>query len=219
MIISTQMATNDVGEQSGTVKRASDEKAPQARLPLRLALMALLVSMPVFAQPMSSTYTADRLMIEDVLVRYATAHNTTEPALYREVFTKDAKIMTTDGFVVLDGLDAILKSVETDKERFNPQYKAGETHYGTMRHIITNVVVTIKGNTAKTTCYLLNTAMNTTAGKPEILGMGRYEDELVKLDGRWLISKRAMSVEWGNDELSKIIGVGPNTPAKYKRAP
>jgi SnoaL-like domain len=190
-----------------------------SRVTLRLAMMGLFVSLPAFAQQMSSTYVADRLMIEDVLVRYATAHNTTEPALYREVFTKDAKITTTSGVVVLDGLDAILKSVETDKERFNPQYKSGETHYGTMRHIIANVVVTINGNTAKTTCYLLNTAMNTTARKPEILGMGRYEDELVKQGGRWLISRRAMSVEWGNDELSKIVGVGPNTPAKYKQAP
>jgi hypothetical protein len=162
------------------------------------------------------TYVADRIAIEDVLIRYATAHNTTDPALYREVFTKDAKVATTSGFVVLNGLDAILKSAEQDKQRFNPGFKEGAVTYGNMRHIITNIVVKIDGNTAKTTCYLLNTAFNTNTKKPEILGMGRYEDELVKQDGKWLISRRAIAVDWGNDELSQIIGVGPHTPATYQ---
>jgi hypothetical protein len=185
------------------------------------AVMAVLGATNAWAVDTNAelAYVADRIAIEDVLIRYATAHNTTDPALYREVFTKDAKISTTSGFVVLNGLDAILKSAQQDKQRFNPGFKEGSVTYGNMRHIITNMVVKIDGDTARTTCYLLNTAFNTSTKKPEILGMGRYEDELVKQDGKWLISKRAMAVDWGNDELSQIIGVGPHTPAKYQAPP
>lgn len=185
----------------------------------RIAYVAMALSVfcvKASAQQPDLTWVADRLMIEDLMTRYAVAHNITEPEMYHDVFTEDAQIVRPDGAVVLDGLEEILASVETDIIRFNPDYEPGKRTFGVMRHIITNVEIEIHGDTATGSCYLLNTGFNETTQKPEIIAMGRYEDEYVKRNGRWLISRRTLIADWGNDELARQIGVGPHTPPEYR---
>jgi hypothetical protein len=162
------------------------------------------------------TYLADRRQIEDLEIAYATAHNTTNADIYRRVFTEDAQMVTPTGAVALDGMQKILASVDTDRERFNPDAKPGAEVFGNMRHIITNVVINVHGKTADSTCYLLNTAYNAKQKKTEILAMGRYDDQLVKNNGEWRIKRRMIITDWGNDELAQVLGVGPYTPQKYR---
>jgi hypothetical protein len=178
--------------------------------------MLLTVSSAALARNSSLAYLADRLMIEDLMISYATAHNVTEPDLYRNIFTEDAEIALPTGQVILKGIDKIMASVKVDRERFNAGAKEGVRTYGNMRHIITNMVVNITGNTATGSCYLLNTAYNAATNKPEILAMGRYEDNYVKKNGKWLIARRTLIADWGNDDLAKAIGVGPYTPPQYR---
>jgi hypothetical protein len=60
-----------------------------------------------------------------------------------------------------------------------------------MHHVMTNAVIDITGaDTARHHCYWM-----TVAGGPElnsfrVAAQGRYEDELVKRDGKWLIHRR-----------------------------
>jgi SnoaL-like domain len=184
--------------------------------PVAVLMLMLVAATPAVAKDANLTYLADRLMIQDLMVGYATAHNATEPELYRKLFTDDAEIALPNGTVLLKGIDKIMASVRTDRLRFNAAAKDGVRTYGVMRHIITNMEVTIAGNTATGSCYLLNTAYNAIARKPEILSMGRYEDVYLKKSGQWRISKRVLISDWGNDELAKVIGVGPYTPPEYR---
>lgn len=180
------------------------------------AWLLMLLSSPLFAQDARLAYLADRLAIEDLMVGYATAHNTADDNLYRQLFTEDAVFMNAAGKITTRGMDEIVKMVTQDRVRFNSDGTGGTVQYGVMRHVITNMVVSIKGDKATGSCYLLTTAYNATAKKPEILAMGRYEDEYVKHNGEWRISKRTIISDWGNDELAKVIKVGPYTPAEYR---
>jgi hypothetical protein len=172
---------------------------------------------PVLAADRTVTYLADRLAIQDLMVGYASAHDTTEPDAYRKLFTDDAEMLSADGKVLMKGIDNIVKSVTTDRKRFNAGAKEGVVTYGDMRHIITNMEVSITGNAASGSCYLLTTAYNPNTKKPEVLSMGRYEDKYVKRNGQWRIAQRKVITDWdGNEELAKMLGVGPFTPPEYR---
>jgi hypothetical protein len=182
----------------------------------RVLVCFALATGPAHAADKAITALADRLAIEDLMVGYATAHDTTEPELYRKLFTDDAEYLSAEGKVTIKGIDAIIKSVITDKKRFNANAKVGVVTYGNMRHIITNMMVSVAGDTATGGCYLLTTAYNPNSKQPEILSIGRYEDRYVKRNGEWRIAQRRIISDWGNDEVAKQLGVGPYTPAEYR---
>lgn len=159
---------------------------------------------------------ADRAAIQDLMTGYATAHNTTDPELYRQIFVNDVKILFPDGTVVLDGIEALLAEVKNDRVRFNQGAKEGVRTYGVMRHLVTNVEINVTGSTATSLCYVLVIANNAPAKQPEIVAMDRYNNEYVKRNGKWRISKMTTYVDWGNDEMAKMLQVGPYTPAEYR---
>lgn len=162
------------------------------------------------------TYLADRAAIQDLMVIYETAHNTTEPDLYRQIFTDDVKIVSPEGKIVLDGIEALVANVKIDRKRFNPDAKEGVRTYSVMRHLVTNMEINVTGNTATSHCYLLMIANNTPAKKPEIVAMGGYNNDYVKKNGKWRISKLVGYFDWGNDEMAKVLQIGPHTPPEYK---
>lgn len=185
----------------------------------KLALVALIAALGAFAvgaQDAQTTYLMDRLAIEDLMVRYATAHNTTEQEMYREIFTEDARILLPGGVVALDGLDEILASVRNDRERFNAGTEEGSYTYGKLRQLITNSVVEVDGDAASGTCYVLTIAYHPDKMAPEILSMGRYEDVYVKVAGRWLIEQRTIHIDWGSEEMTRMLEVGAYTPERYR---
>lgn len=85
--------------------------------------------------------------------------------------------------------------------------KDGERSFGALRHVITNSVIELTGGSAATgVCYVL-TVVNRPERGPEILSVGRYEDEYRKVDGAWLIAKRTIVMDMGNSELGKATGL------------
>lgn len=162
------------------------------------------------------TYLADRVAIQDLMTAYGTGHNTTDPEIYRQIFADDVKILTPDGKVVLDGIKALLVDVKNDRARFNSGAKDGVRTYGVMRHLFTNMEITVTDNTATSHCYAIVIANNAPAKRPELVAMDRYDNEYVKRNGKWRISKMTTHVDWGNDEMAKMLQVGPYTPAGYR---
>ena len=63
--------------------------------------------------------------------------------------------------------------------------------------------------TATGFCYVMTVVMRPDVG-PEILSLGRYEDEYRKVDGEWLIARRDIVMDMGNSALGQATGLfGP----------
>jgi 3-phenylpropionate/cinnamic acid dioxygenase small subunit len=72
------------------------------------------------------------------------------------------------------------------------------------RHIVSNISVNLEG--ARGTAVSTLTLYVTREGATQFLGVGIYEDELVKIDGEWLLAKRQVSLDTqpaGNVVLSR----------------
>ena len=134
----------------------------------------------------------DRQAIETTLVRYSTGLDTFDPDIYASVFTEDAEF-TMEG-KVFRGREEIRKIV-ADMKASRAERKADKDPANDpppiMHHVMTNAVIDITGaDTARHHCYWM-----TVSGGPElnsfrVAAEGRYEDELVKRDGKWLIHRR-----------------------------
>lgn len=62
-----------------------------------------------------------------------------------------------------------------------------------VRHMMTNVTFRIEGDMAKGGCYL--TYYHCKAGKATLQAIGRYQDELRKIDGEWLFQYRRVFID------------------------
>jgi len=125
----------------------------------------------------------DREQIRELYARYAF---TIDHGPYDEW----VKCFTTDG--VFDsprlgrheGHDALLK--------FTAMYKnsAGDAH---VRHMMTNVTFRIEGDRGMGGCYL--TYYHVKNGKATLEAIGRYQDELRKVNGEWLFQYRRVYID------------------------
>ena len=148
----------------------------------------------------------DRFLINELQSRYALAHDLTDPAMYASVFTEDAELYGA-GRLLAKGRQALHAIGVNDRKRFNAGAKDGERSFGALRHVITNSVIELDGDTTATgVCYVM-TVVNRPERGPEILSVGRYEDEYRKVDGEWLIAKREIVMDMGNSELGKATGL------------
>jgi len=148
----------------------------------------------------------DRFLISELQSRYALAHDLTDPAMYASVFTEDAELYAA-GRLLAKGRQALHAIGVNDRKRFNAGAKEGERSFGALRHVITNSVIELDGDTTATgVCYVM-TVVNRPERGPEILSVGRYEDEYRKVDGEWLIAKREIVMDMGNSELGKATGL------------
>ena len=147
---------------------------------------------------------ADRMLIHELQARYALAHDLTDPDKYAAVFTVDAEL-SSGGKVLVKGRQALHDMTVNDRKRFNAGAEDGERRFGVMRHVVTNSVVDLTSpTTAQGLCYVMTIVMKEGVG-PQILSIGRYEDQYRKVDGTWLIAKRDIVSGMGNDELAKAI--------------
>jgi hypothetical protein len=130
-----------------------------------------------------STLTADdRLAIMDILARYARCidfHRWDElPTLFTDDCTVDfGKVMG-----VHEGKEGVA----------NMARMIGGTGL-TMRHYSTNVIIDGDGDRAEVVSYVL--AYTGSAPGSLMHTTGRYEDEFVKRDGRWLLRRRRGVIE------------------------
>ena len=179
------------------------------------ALSTLLVAAPQLQAAEANDIAArlqaveDYIAIEQLLMRYAAAYNTGDADTYVSLFTPDAtfELLRNVGEAPFagpfTGRDAIRKQWFPD----GPSADAGRK-FGPMRHVTTNYEINVDGTTATVRAFFIEVVSNGAnippgSKPPTIHAMGRYEDELVKLDGQWLFSKRRvitdLNTEWVPD--------------------
>jgi ketosteroid isomerase-like protein len=145
----------------------------------------------------------DRLSIEDVIgARYAKALDTSDPEGYASLFTEDAFLSVAGRpFKGRKEIRDMMRDIEKHHDQYDtrPATLPG-LRWGPVRHVVTNPLITITGDTATSNSYSTEIGSNgrdeKQHGNPQsIMNVCRYEDNLVKQSGKWLISKRLITCD------------------------
>ena len=155
-------------------------------------MFAALVALtgPAVADDAAVQKLLDRAEIEELVSRYVIALDTRDADLYAGVFTEDG-VYELPGNVVHRGRAAIRKVV-TDLQDSRARNDAAGKPSPELYHVMANhSIELIDATHARHRCYAQT--VRAAEGGQFIVGfMGRYEDELVKRDGRWYIQSRKL---------------------------
>ena len=134
----------------------------------------------------------DRQAIETTLVRYSTGLDTFDADVYASVFTEDAEF-TMEGKVYRgrDEIRNIITGMKAGREERKADKDPANDPPPIMHHVMTNAVIDItSADTARHHCYWMTVSGGPAMYSFRVAAEGRYEDELVKRDGKWLIHRR-----------------------------
>jgi len=173
------------------------------------SVVVLTLILPVScasAETNVSSYAEDRALIEDLQARYLFALDFFDMDTYVSTFTEDG-VLDIIAYQV-KGRDEIRKALEEVRPVFNQSEneKAQQPYPATGRHNITNIVLKIDGDKAVGRAYWFHYGNNNPERRAEIDAYGHYEDEMVKIDGQWLFSKRVIY----NESVAEWIGSTQN---------
>jgi uncharacterized protein (TIGR02246 family) len=156
--------------------------------------LALVLLIPAFAAADDDLLreTKDRAEIEDLMWRYVRALDTLDPDAYASVFTEDGQFRAganaTKGREALRQMVAGLRQGRVERE-------AGGAASAPMYHVIANSRLTfVDENSAVLDSYWMTVFGPAGQGEmPRVAAVGRGVDEIVRVDGRWLIRLRDVS--------------------------
>jgi uncharacterized protein (TIGR02246 family) len=136
-----------------------------------------------------SSYAEDRAEIEDLQARYMFALDFKDPDTYASTFTEDGVL---DYGPVVKGRDAIRKVIADMDKRVSDQAArdAAGLRPAVGRHNISNIVIKIDGDKAVGRAYWFHYSNNNPKRTAGLDSFGHYEDEMVKVNGKWYFSKR-----------------------------
>jgi uncharacterized protein (TIGR02246 family) len=132
----------------------------------------------------------DRAEIEELVTRYVTALDTLDADAYEGVFVEDG-VYELPGGIVHKGRAAIRKIV-TDLQAARDRNEAAGTPSPRLYHVMANSSIEILDATSARHHSYAQTVRAADDGRFIVGFMGRYEDVLVKVDGRWLIQSRKL---------------------------
>jgi hypothetical protein len=141
------------------------------------------------AQNKTGNYAEDRALIEDLQARYMFALDFGDVETYLSTFTPDGILDIGDGEI--KGHDAIRKIIGGMPNRKEaPAGDAAKLRPATGRHNISNIVIKVDGNKASGRAYWFHYGNNNSQRTATLDSYGHYVDEMVKVNGKWLFSKR-----------------------------
>jgi uncharacterized protein (TIGR02246 family) len=149
-----------------------------------------LAAAPAFAEKADPlTQLQDRAEIQELVARYVTALDTLDADAYANVFTEDAVYEVTG--TVYNGREAIRKIV-TDLQAARARAEAEGRASLSLYHVMSNSSIElIDDDEARHSSYAQT--VRAAEGGQFIVGfMGRYDDVIVKRDGRWQIRSRKL---------------------------
>jgi ketosteroid isomerase-like protein len=171
------------------IQRRGETEMRKATVILLCGIAVLFLTSAVSSRSTQSSYGEDRALIEDLEARYMFALDFRDADTYASTFTQDGVL---DYGPVVKGRDAIRKLIagmaKNDADRAAKDTSGLRPAAG--RHNITNIVIKIDGNKAIGRAYWFHYSNNDPKRTATLDSFGNYEDELVKVDGKWLFSKR-----------------------------
>jgi hypothetical protein len=155
-----------------------------------IAAVAMATISAAPAQQVTMETLLDRIQIEDMLVRYYYDLAMGRAHEMSEYFTEDA-LLDVDG-TIANGRAEIEKLYGGGRAR-DPN-AAPRPHNGML---LTNPVIEVKGTRAQAHVIWTGVTNNGVGQPPSLYEQGREDTELVKVNGKWLISKRYISSDSG----------------------
>lgn len=132
---------------------------------------------------MSDTLAADRTMIADLLARYGRAADSHDPPAVAALFADDG-VFDNSAQPPLNGRAAIEEFFTAWISSTDPASRSGLHFFGPP-------LIDVDGDSATATC-MMQYLDRTEAGGRTITYLARYDDELVRRDGRWSFARRSV---------------------------
>ena len=163
-----------------------------SRLAALPVLAALLACAPARAQNADALrQLVDRAAIKETMMKYVWSVDSLDADGYVSVFTKDAEVHTNG--TILKGHDAI-RTVVTGMQTRQAKNRTEGKPIGALHHVISNETISFTSPTEAVYKSYWQTMSKGDDGRYRAGGFGTSEDKLVKLDGKWLIKSRVLSV-------------------------
>jgi hypothetical protein len=178
-----------------------------------LAVAALMLigglAMPAQAQQpkYSSHYAEDRAEIEDLMARYLFAIDYDDWDAYVGTFAEDGVLEFASGTTT--GRAAIRETVSKFAAGIGRFYHTEDGKPAKLRHVILQSVIRVEGDRAWGRSLWLEMANHGPQDTMKMGTYGIYEDELKKVKGQWLFSKRRVLNEFLKGRTS-----GPGNPVR-----
>jgi len=123
----------------------------------------------------------DRFGINDLFIRYTCALDAGDAETVIDCFAEDGTLVSP-----AVGEHTGRPAITAFAHRFAQFQKGGSQ----LRHVISNLMMTVDGDRAHATCYLM--VFLTKDGKSSLLAPGRYDCQLRKVDGQWRFQRRVV---------------------------
>src|SRR5687767_15743911 len=156
-----------------------------------VVFVALLIAPAVVTAQDNLGTSQDRIAVEDVMARYVWAVDSLDADGYVAVFTDDA-VIDSNGNISKGRAE--IREIVTNLIKRRDDTKAKGLPTSNLYHVISNVRITFpKANEAVHYSYW-QTVRRDKDDRMNAAAMGRSEDHLVKLNGKWLIQSRKLTV-------------------------
>ena len=144
----------------------------------------------------------DIVEIEQLLNRYCHAVDRGTVSDIMEVFHEDAVLLVAAHTRGNGGIRAeSFKGKEAVRGWYENYDKTARDRTRSLRHTISTPMIHVDQNMATSVCYLDADGIDSDSGTAFQV-LGRYEDKLIKDEGRWWIAERAIIAE-GNYSLGE----------------
>jgi ketosteroid isomerase-like protein len=154
-------------------------------------------------------YARDRAEIVNLSNRYMVAVDAGDIETVMSTWADDGVLDWVRG--VENGKEAIRKAM-SNFAGAAVKLPADATVRQRTRHQIVNHVIDVNGNTAKTIAYWFALTNNTPQKDVQVMYFGHYEDELAKVNGKWLFKKRKVYNESLPNRALFYPGLGEKDP-------
>ncbi|MEO6080428.1 MAG: nuclear transport factor 2 family protein [Steroidobacteraceae bacterium] len=160
-------------------------------------------------------YADDRAEIENLSNKYMVAVDSGDIDTVMSTWADDGVLEWVFG--VERGKAAIRKAMSNFGGARKVEIPEGATSRPRTRHQIINHVIDVTGNTAKTTAYWFALTNNTPQKDVQLLYFGHYEDDLVRVNGKWLFKMRKVFNESRDNRKLFYPGLGEKDPRTKKK--
>jgi hypothetical protein len=195
-----------------------------SRLLTIVAIAALAVSSACTAPPSSSSgesYADTRAHVENLISQYLWAFDTQDDQAFASLFATDGEVVMMGADIptpmVFHGPEKLHEFIDMMRKRtYMPPH--AELQFSPNIHLPANLVLTVNGDTASSKLYWFTVRrgdnvdqINVTNPNPSFFAsLGRYEQEYVKQDGKWLFKRVTIA------EMGKAAGAAAATAASPK---